>query len=110
VPASTQLSQVTADNIPTFDFWSIDMNAYLYREKVVMAEMAKLLGNTSGHAYWSADATVLLPRLRKMFYVPSTTPGVSGGGARGFFQDRYFNGEQLATCCRTVEEARLGRV
>ena len=59
------------------------MNSYLYREKVVLADMAAALGNVSGRAYWQADAEELLPRLQKMFYV---------AGDRAFFQDRYFNG------------------
>jgi hypothetical protein len=49
--------------------------------------MAELLGNTSGAEYWAASAAALLPRLREMFYVPSTEPASSG-----FFQDRFFSG------------------
>jgi len=70
----------------TYDFWSIDINAYLYREKLVLARMASLLGNNTGAAHWTADASQLLPRLRDMFYVQD-----DGDSARGFFHDRCFN-------------------
>jgi hypothetical protein len=73
----------------TFDFWAVDMNSYLYREKVALAEMATVLGNATGRAYWQASAAQLLPKLQKMFYVP-------GPGDKGFFQDRYFNESSLA--------------
>jgi hypothetical protein len=93
----------------TYDFWSVDINAYLYREKGVLAQMATLLHNTSGAAYWKADAAQLLPRLREMFYVPAAAPSSPSSPATvaastsnrtpkapkapkaGFFQDRFFN-------------------
>ena len=68
----------------TYDFWAVDMNSYLYREKQVLAEMAVVLNNASGHAYWQASAAHLLPRLQKMFYAENDD--------HAFFQDRYFNG------------------
>ena len=44
-----------------FDFHSIDLNSYLYREKRTLARMAAVLGNSSGAAYWTAQADTLLP-------------------------------------------------
>ena len=72
----------------TYDFWAVDMNSYLYREKQVLAEMAAVLNNASGHAYWQASAAHLLPRLQKMFYVAAAAENDD----HAFFQDRYFNG------------------
>ena len=74
----------------TFDFHSIDLNSYLYREKLTLAAMATALGNRSGAAHWRAEASALLPILQQHFYKPDA----AGGG--GFFQDRYFNGSFVA--------------
>ena len=57
--------------LPTFPFWSVDMNSYLYREKIVLAKMAALAGNTTGEQYWTSAAAALLPRLRETFFVPA---------------------------------------
>ena len=43
----------------TFDFHSIDLNSYLYREKLTLAAMATALGNRSGAAHWRAEASAL---------------------------------------------------
>jgi hypothetical protein len=72
--------------VSSFNFHSIDLNAYLYKEKRTLAAMAKVLGNASGARHWTAEADALLPRLQQHFFKPDA----SGGG--GFFQDRYFNG------------------
>ena len=72
----------------TFDFWSVDLNSYLYREKVVLTQMAAVLGNATGAAYWQAAAETQRPRLQDMFYVP-------GPAGTSFFQDRYFNGSSV---------------
>ena len=75
--------------VRSFNFHSIDLNAYLYREKRTLAKMATVLGNTSGAAHWTAQADELLPRLQERFYKPDPS------GKGGFFQDRYFNGTFL---------------
>jgi len=76
--------------VRTFDFHSVDLNSYLYREKLTLAAMATALGNRSGAAHWSAEASALLPILQQHFFKPDA----AGGG--GFFQDRYFNGSFVA--------------
>ena len=40
--------------ISSFNFHSIDLNAYLYKEKRTLAKMATVLGNSSGAAHWTA--------------------------------------------------------
>lgn len=73
--------------VSSFNFHSIDLNAYLYKEKRTLAAMATVLGNSTGAQHWTAEADALLPRLQSYFFKPD---GKAEGG--GFFQDRYFNG------------------
>merc|ERR1712061_846865 len=80
---------VSNKSVRTLDFWSIDLNAYLYKDKRTMASMAAALGNTSGAHMWNTSANVLLPRLQSTFYVHDAS------NERGFFQDRYINGTAL---------------
>jgi len=77
-----QSTQVNA-----LDFWSIDLNSYLYLDKRVLALAADKLGNSSAAAAWSASADALRSRLQQVFYVAD-----SGSADSGFFQDRYMNG------------------
>jgi hypothetical protein len=42
--------------VRTFDFHSVDLNAYLYKEKRTLAAMAAALGNASGARHWTAQA------------------------------------------------------
>lgn len=76
--------------VATFNFWSIDLNAYLYREKIVMAKLATVLGNTSGAKYWTTSANDLLQQIQNTFFVQSTQ-----NQSMGFFEDIYFNNTSL---------------
>jgi len=76
----------TSSHVTTLDFWSVDLNAYLYREKKVLASMADALGDPHGSAFWTAEAKALLLRLQSTFFESGRLPHT------GFFQDRYFNG------------------
>jgi putative isomerase len=69
--------------VHSFDFHSIDLNAYLYKEKRTLATMAAVLGNASGVRHWTAQADTLRPRLQQYFYNPDP------GGGSGWFQDKH---------------------
>jgi hypothetical protein len=56
--------------VRTFNFHSIDLNAYLYREKRTLAKMAAVLGNGTAGAAWTTEAEALLPVLQAYFYKP----------------------------------------
>merc|ERR1712151_5184 len=77
---ASQVSNQTS-HISAFNFHSVDLNSNLYRDKRTMAEIAKVLKNTTGFNLWSAQADALLPRLQSYFFVPSSEP---------FFQDIYY--------------------
>ena len=70
-----------------FDFWSIDLNSYLYREKLVLADMADAMGNHTGAAFWRQQASALLVRLQQIDAFWNST--------NHFFQDQYFNGTSV---------------
>lgn len=82
---SEYAASISNGSVRTLDFWSIDLNAYLYKEKRTMASIAATLGNSSGAQMWNTSAADLLPRLQTSFYV-------SDEKQHGFFQDRYING------------------
>jgi hypothetical protein len=88
--------------VSSFNFHSIDLNAYLYKEKRTLAAMATALGNSSGAKHWTAEADALLPRLQAYFFKPDDS--ATGGG---FFQDRYFNGTfvPVQVCTFDLEHA-----
>ena len=44
--------------VSSFNFHSIDLNAYLYKEKRTLAAMAAVLGNSSGAQVWPFKLTV----------------------------------------------------
>ena len=44
--------------VSSFNFHSIDLNAYLYKEKRTLAAMAAVLGNSSGAQVWPFKFTV----------------------------------------------------
>ena len=78
-----------SSHVSAFNFHSVDLNSYLYRDKLTLAKMAKVLGNVSAASMWSRQAAALLPRLQKYFFNPS------GGGNSSyqkspFFQDKYY--------------------
>lgn len=84
----TTVSNATT-GVSTLNFHSIDLNAYLYKEKQTMAKMAAVLGNVTGAAYWKASAEALLPLLQSTFFHVSPVDG------SGFYQDKFFNGTAL---------------
>eukprot|EP00931_Biecheleriopsis_adriatica_P101701 TRINITY_DN76786_c0_g1_i1.p1 TRINITY_DN76786_c0_g1~~TRINITY_DN76786_c0_g1_i1.p1 ORF type:complete len:722 (+),score=150.56 TRINITY_DN76786_c0_g1_i1:36-2168(+) len=78
----------SSSHVSTLDFWSVDLNSYLYHEKNVLASMAGQLGLPAASQRWARAAEELLPRLQDAFFV-------AGSQGRGFFQDVYFNGSAL---------------
>eukprot|EP00928_Gymnodinium_smaydae_P076137 TRINITY_DN59124_c0_g1_i1.p1 TRINITY_DN59124_c0_g1~~TRINITY_DN59124_c0_g1_i1.p1 ORF type:complete len:362 (+),score=50.47 TRINITY_DN59124_c0_g1_i1:3-1088(+) len=80
-------------HVSALNFHSIDLNAYLYREKRVMAKMATVLNNASAAHMWTAQADALLPRLQSYFFVP--TPDA-------FFQDIYYTSAPMNLGNRTA--------
>jgi putative isomerase len=47
---------------------SVDLNAYLYREKLYLAEIAARLGNLKAAKKWKQEAASLKPRINQAFY------------------------------------------
>ncbi|CAE7826383.1 ygjK [Symbiodinium sp. CCMP2592] len=76
-----------SSRVTTLDFWSIDLNSYLYKDKLTLFAMADALGMVQEARDWKAAAEALLPKLRQTFFVPD--------GRAGFFSDVYFNGTAL---------------
>lgn len=71
-------------HVRTLDFWSIDLNSYLYQEKRFLSKMATALSLAREAQRWTDAADQLLPRLR-IFFVERAA----------FFSDVYFNGSVL---------------
>ena len=57
---------------------SVDLNAYLYDEKLALAEIAGVLGKTADQAQWLDEAATLKTRMQAVFYDPKS----------GYFFDR----------------------
>ncbi|HVK48890.1 MAG TPA: trehalase family glycosidase [Pseudobacter sp.] len=47
---------------------SVDLNAYLYREKLYLAEIATAIGKKKEALKWKQEATALRPRINHAFY------------------------------------------
>jgi len=90
MPKHARGERNATSHVSTLDFWSTDLNSYLYLEKVTLAAMAQELGNATGSRHWAAEAAALLPRLRSTFFVPGASAAEGG-----FFQDVYFNGTAM---------------
>lgn len=71
-------------HVRTLDFWSIDLNSYLYQEKRFLSKMATALRLADDAQRWREAAEQLLPRLQ-IFFVERAA----------FFSDVYFNGSVL---------------
>jgi putative isomerase len=62
----------------SMDQESVDLNAYLYREKLDLAEIAQVLGKTNDHARWLQEAAAMKTLIQARLFDP----------ARGYFFDR----------------------
>ncbi|QEC45275.1 MGH1-like glycoside hydrolase domain-containing protein [Pseudobacter ginsenosidimutans] len=74
-------SAVMLKNNPTawsLDQESVDLNAYLYREKLYLADIATELGNKTAAKQWKREAAALKPVINKAFY----------DAASGFYYDK----------------------
>jgi putative isomerase len=61
----------------SLDQASVDLNAYLYREKLELAQIAAVLGKTQDHDQWLNEAAALRTRVQARMFDPS----------RGYFFD-----------------------
>lgn len=64
---------------------SVDLNAYLYREKVELAEIAAILGKTLEHDHWEQEASAMKARVQARMF----------DQARGYFFDAKLRGDSL---------------
>jgi len=64
---------------------SVDLNAYLYREKIALAKLASLLGRDREAALWQAEATALADKIRNTMFDPT----------RGWFADISLDGTRF---------------
>jgi putative isomerase len=62
----------------SLDQESVDLNAYLYREKLYLADIATELGNKTAAKQWKREAAALKPMINKAFY----------DAASGFYYDK----------------------
>ena len=63
---------------------SVDLNAYLYAEKILLAKMAQRLHQTDERIKWQQQAKVLASKIQTQMFDPQT----------GFFYDIRFNGDK----------------
>lgn len=61
---------------------SVDLNAYLYKEKVLLAEFAALLGRDEDVERWTSEAETLAPKIRRKMFDEE----------RGWFSDIIIDG------------------
>lgn len=61
----------------SMDQASVDLNAYLYREKLGLAQIAAILGKTQDHDQWLKEAAAMKVRIQSRMFDP----------ARGYFFD-----------------------
>nr|WP_199038830.1 trehalase family glycosidase [Dyella sp. ASV24] len=50
---------------------SVDLNAYLYREKLELAELADVLGKTSDQSMWLKEAAEMKPLIQQRMFDPA---------------------------------------
>ena len=63
---------------------SVDLNAYLYAEKILLAKMAQRLQQSDEQIKWQQQAKVLAIKIQTQMFDPQT----------GFFYDIRFNGDK----------------
>ena len=56
----------------SLDQESVDLNAYLYREKIALASLAAAMGRDNEAAQWQAQAEALAQKIRDTMYDPSS--------------------------------------
>ncbi|WP_199099454.1 trehalase family glycosidase [Dyella sp. ASV21] len=54
----------------SIDQESVDLNAYLYREKLELAELASVLGKTADHDAWLKEAAAMKPAILQRMFDP----------------------------------------
>lgn len=69
----------------SIDQESVDLNAFLYREKLILADMAQELGDNAAAAVWRGQAAHLRDLINASFFDPVT----------GFYYDRKLGGTLL---------------
>lgn len=66
---------------------SVDLNAYLYAEKLYLAKLATSLGRSKEAAVWTKEAAVLKEKINKAFY----------DNTRGYYYDKFVGKDELIT-------------
>lgn len=77
----------------SIDQESVDLNAFLYREKLILSDIAKELGDQAAAQDWHAQAEQLGRRINAHFFDP----------ASGFYYDRKLDGTLLTARGRGPE-------
>ncbi len=70
----------------SMDQESVDLNAYLYREKLALGKLAAAIGRAGEATAWSREAEELAPRIREQFWHDEL----------GWFVDTSLDGEPIA--------------
>lgn len=68
------------DSAWSIDVESVDLNAYLYAEKLYISKMARLLGDEDAAKVLEKDAKIVKEKIQRMMFNKKT----------GFFQDLYY--------------------
>ena len=76
-----------ADGAWSLDQESVDLNAYLYREKLDLAELAGVLGKSADQARWREEAVRMRALIRQRMY----------DGAAGYFFDARLGHDERVT-------------
>jgi putative isomerase len=66
---------------------SVDLNAYLYAEKLYLAKLATSLGRSKEAANWTKAAAALKQKINQAFYDP----------AKGYYYDKFVGKDELVT-------------
>ncbi|MFT3676848.1 MAG: trehalase family glycosidase [Chitinophagaceae bacterium] len=66
---------------------SVDLNAYLYAEKLYLAKLAMSLGRSKEAGNWTKEAAALKQKINQAFYDP----------ARGYYYDKFVGKDELIT-------------
>lgn len=66
---------------------SVDLNAYLYAEKLYLAKLATGLGKSKEAASWAKEAAALKQKINQAFY----------DTARGYYYDKFVGKDELIT-------------
>lgn len=73
------------DGAWSMDQESVDLNAYLYREDLDLAQLAAILGKAQDHAAWLKDADAIKTKIQTRMFDPK----------RGYFFDAKLGSHQL---------------